>query len=61
MLTHSKHKTIINFFNELATVAADASLGLQICGHKPDPFHNGIVHHKMEGVYYGFRCLTNIT
>ena len=36
MFTHSKHKTntvtIINSFNKPAAVAADASLGLQICG-----------------------------
>ena len=41
MITHSKHKTklislIDLFFNELASVAADASSGLQICGPKPD-------------------------
>ena len=40
-------------FNELAAVAADASLGLQICGPKPDSFYNGNVHYKMEGVQCG--------
>ena len=52
MFTHSKHKqiTIINVFNKRAAVAADASLGLQICGPMPDFFYNGNVHYKMEGV-----------
>ena len=26
------------------------TLGLQICGPKDDPFQNGNVHYKMEGV-----------
>ena len=43
-IQNTKQITINNLFNELATVAADASLGLQICGPKPDPFHNGKVH-----------------
>ena len=37
-------------FNKLAAVAADASLGLQICGPVPDSFYNGNMHYKMEGV-----------
>ena len=45
-----KQITLINVFNKLAAVAADASLGLQICGPKPDSFYNGNVHYKMEGV-----------
>ena len=48
-----KQITIINVFNKLAAVAADASWGLQICGPKPDYFYNGNVPYKMEGVRYG--------
>ena len=51
-IQNTKQITMNNLFNELATVAADASLGLQICGPMPDPFHNGNVHYKMEGVVY---------
>ena len=41
----------MNLLNESATVAADASLGLQIiiCGPKPDSFCNGNVHYKIHG------------
>ena len=46
-IQNTKQITIINVFNKLA---ADASLGLQICGPKPDSFYNGNVHYKMEGV-----------
>ena len=48
-----KQITIMNVFNKLAAVAADASLGLQICGPKPDYFYNhyGNVPYKMEGVH----------
>ena len=53
MFTHSKHKTNNNLFNKLVAVAADASLGLQICGPMPDSFYNENVHYKMEGVNYG--------
>ena len=56
MFTHSKHKTntvtIINSFNKPAAVAADASLGLQICGPKPDSFYIEMCITKMEGVTY---------
>ena len=52
MFTHSKQITIINVFNKLAAVAADASLGLQICGPKTDSFYNGNVPYKMEGVIH---------
>ena len=51
-ITDSGQKYLI----KLAAVAADASLGLQICGPKPDSIYNGNVHecnvnvHKMEGV-----------
>ena len=45
--------TIINVFNKLAAVAADGSLGLQICEPKPDSFYNGNVYYKMEGVECG--------
>ena len=51
-IQNSKQITIINVFNKLAAVAADASLGLQICGPKPDSFYNGNVHYKTEGVAY---------
>ena len=51
-LQNTKQITIINVFNKLAAVAADASLGLQICGPKPDSLYNGNVHYKMEGVNY---------
>ena len=37
-IQYTKQITIVNLFNELATVAADASLSLQICGPKPDSF-----------------------
>ena len=47
--------------NKLAAVAADASLGLQICGPKPDSFYNGNVHYKMEGVIdLGANCTSFI-
>ena len=49
---HTKQITIINWFNKLAAVAADASFGLQICGPKPGSFYNGNVHYKTEGVIY---------
>ena len=49
-IQNTKQITIINVFNKLAAVAADVSLGLQICGPKPDSFYNGNVHYKMEGV-----------
>ena len=49
-IQNTKQITINNLFNETTTVAGDASLGLQICGPKDDPFHNGNVHYKMEGV-----------
>ena len=49
-IQNTKQITIINVFNKLAAVAADTSLGLQICGPKPDSFYNGNVHYKMEGV-----------
>ena len=52
LIQNTKQITIINLFNKLAAVAADASLGLQICGPKPDSFYNGNVHYKMEGVVY---------
>ena len=47
---NTKQITINNLFNKLAAVAADASMGLQICGPMPDSFYNGNVHYKMEGV-----------
>ena len=49
MFTHSKHKTNKSIY-KLAAVAADACMGLQICGHMPDSFYNGNVDYKMEGV-----------
>ena len=49
-IQNTKQITIINVFNKLAAVAADASMGLQNCGPKPDFFYNGNVHYKMEGV-----------
>ena len=49
-IQNTKQITIINVFNKLAV---DASLGLQICGPKPDSFYNGNVHYKMEGVLCG--------
>ena len=49
-IQNTKQITIINLFNKLAAVAADASLGLQIRGPKPDSFYNGNVHYKTEGV-----------
>ena len=49
-IQNTKQVTIINVFNKLAAVAADASKGWQICGPKPDSFYNGNVHYKMEGV-----------
>ena len=51
-IQNTKQETIINLFNKLAAVAAEAyvSMGLQICGPKPDSFYNGNVHYKMEGV-----------
>ena len=51
-IQNTKQIKIINLFNETTTVAGDASLGLQICGPKDDPLHNGNVHYKMEGVNY---------
>ena len=48
-IRNTKQITIINLFNKLTAVAADASLGLQICGPKPDSFYNENVHYKMEG------------
>ena len=47
---NTKQITINNLFNKLAAVAADASMGLQICGPMLDTFYNGNVHYKMEGV-----------
>ena len=49
-IQNTKQITIINVFNKLAAVTADASMGLQICGPMPDSFYNGNVHYKMEGV-----------
>ena len=49
-IQNTKQITIINLFNKLAAVAADASMGLQICGPMPNSFYNGNVHYKMEGV-----------
>ena len=49
-IQNTKQITIINLFNKLAAVAADASMGLQICGPMPDSFYNGKMHYKMEGV-----------
>ena len=51
-IQNTKQITIINLFNKLAAVAADASMGLQICGPMPDSFYNGNVHYKMEGVVH---------
>ena len=51
-IQNTKQITITNLFNEPAKVAADAFLVLQICRPKPDPFHNGSVHYKMEGVIH---------
>ena len=51
---NTKQITIINLFNKLAAVAADAFMGLQICGPMPDSFYNGNVHYKMEGVIFKF-------
>ena len=50
---NTKQITINNLFNKLAAVAADASMGLQICGPILDTFYNGNVHYKMEGVTCG--------
>ena len=47
---HFQNTKQITINNKLAAVAADASMGLQICGPKPDSFYNGNVHYKMEGV-----------
>ena len=49
----TKQITIVNLFNKLAAVAADASMGLQICGPMPESFYNENVHYKMEGVMDG--------
>ena len=49
-IQNTKQMTIINLFNKRTAVAAEASMGLQICGSKPDSFYNGNVHYKMEGV-----------
>ena len=52
-LSNTKQITINNLFNKLeavSAVAADASMGMQICGPMPDSFYNGNVHYKMEGV-----------
>ena len=49
-IQNTKQITIINLFNTLAAVAADTSMGLQICGPKLDSFYNGNLHYKMEGV-----------
>ena len=35
-IQNAKQITIINLFNKLAAVAADASMVLQICGFMPD-------------------------
>ena len=55
-IQNTKQITIINLFNKLAAVAADASMGLQICGPKPDSFYSGNVHYKMEGGH----CLNQV-
>ena len=49
-IQNTKQIPKINLFNKVAAVAADASLGLQICEPKPDSYYNGYVHYKMEGV-----------
>ena len=55
---NTKQITINNLFNKLAAVAADASMGLQICGPMLDTFYNGNVHYKMEGVYTGYTIIS---
>ena len=57
-IQNTKQITIINVFNKLAAVAADASLGLQICGPKPDSSYNGNAHYKMEGVFNLFQNIS---
>ena len=50
-IQNTKQITIINLFNEAANVAADASLGLQICGPNTDSFYHGWkCTLQMEGV-----------
>ena len=49
-IQNTKQITKINLFNKLAAVAADTSMGLQICGPMSDSFYNGNVYYKMEGV-----------
>ena len=50
-IQNTKQITIINLFNKLAAVAADASMCLQICGPMPDSYYNGNVHYKWKVLY----------
>ena len=52
-------KQIKKLFYKLAAVAADASMGLQICGPMPDSFYNG--NYKMEGVNIAFQSIISLS